>query len=142
MWKREHELWQKENELVDNRLGWLGFTQPLLFTGIVIAEHYGFDLGKQIAWFGLLTSSFVLIGVIAAAFAQHRIAVSDTSDFSGIHPLTTFFGWVPGLLIPLAFVSAWVICLCFLMDEKGKLRHENPNSFELRLGKFEMKLAK
>ena len=146
-WRRGYDLWQTENDLVDHRIGWLGFSQPLLFAVLVFAEEGGFGLTLGLAFFGLSLSLLVTIGVLAAVVAQSKIhKIEAYGKFAGLggnkrKMNTSFWGWVPGIFIPVAFLVGWGLIVLAAWSD-GKLGAEETDFLQLKLGSFEVRINK
>jgi hypothetical protein len=69
-----------------------------------------------LAWIpnlGMFVSFLILIGSIAAIIASVILTREYNKDKAkdnkllGVHPVTTIAGWIPPLLLPIAFIFVW-----------------------------------
>lgn len=104
----ENKSWEKENELINHRLTWLGSTQSFLFIGSIVALRLEFDIVEYVSLFGAATSFLIFVGTLAACRAQHSIARSHRPLRSKLNRCTTWMGWSTAVLLPLAFVLGWI----------------------------------
>ena len=114
--------WDDENNLINQRLTWLGVFEGLLFTtyGFIFSadpEKVDEALRKQlemmIPLFGLATSLLILLGVLAAMIAQCILSKCGEVKWGkkkslGVNCVTTVMGWVCAGGLPLSFAIAWV----------------------------------
>ena len=133
-------LWQKENELKNHRLTWLGATQSFLFAGMVFSYEFGFDIVKQVAFFGAATSAAVLLGTVAATWAQLIVWRRYPHWGAGVNPFTTVLGWISVNGLPLLFVAGWLL-LAMSLDH-GRLSEDTAIRLNLGLGSVEIKVGK
>ncbi len=111
------QRWKTEEQFVNNRLTWLGFTQSLLFAA------YGVSLTTKnpspditylkclIPIVGLVTSILILVGVIGAVLAMYRLRkVYEFDDFF-VSFFSTIMGWLCNVGIPAVFVSSWALLI-------------------------------
>ncbi|MEM7206485.1 MAG: hypothetical protein AAF434_01550 [Pseudomonadota bacterium] len=113
------QLWEHEDHLINQRMTWLGVTQTLLFAayGLLLTQSNVQDgmskdklheLSELLPIVGVLTSSVILIGIIAAFLAMCELKKKCNLECLGITDNTTYMGLTCGLGLPVIFVAAWV----------------------------------
>lgn len=132
--EKTRTLWRFEDELINHRLTWLGFSQGLLFAAYAliysrvnwieteagsIAAHFVKSdnlppipiVLDSIALLGIFLCFIVVVGVIAAIFAMMLIHKRSSSPVPGISSTTTIIGLLPPLFIPAGFSAFWITML-------------------------------
>jgi hypothetical protein len=108
------ELWNHEDELVNQRTTWLMASQSILFLAYAGTSDVGLTaiMRRVISPLGVAVNCFVLIGVLAAVVAQIvlRVQRTDKTERLLVALPCTIAGWVAAVGIPSAFLVAW-ICL-------------------------------
>jgi hypothetical protein len=134
--------WQKESELLNHRLTWLGATQSFLFAGLVFSQGFDFKICQEITLFGFATSMAVLLGALAAVFAQMAVGWTAKKNIFlfGAHRVATLMGWFAAVALPTLFAYGWFYLYCAFAD--GKFDPKPGTTFELSIGNFEMRLNK
>jgi hypothetical protein len=119
------EKWKHEDEVINHRLTWLGFSQGLLFAayGLIIQLSANVildkinnptlvtaikELSSIIPMIGILTSSLVLAGVLAAAVSMCIITKKYNLETFGVSTITTISGLLCALGFPSVFIWAWL----------------------------------
>ena len=117
------QLWEHEDNLINQRMTWLGVTQTILFAayGLLLTvkpsdcvsnlENQK-ELVTLLPIIGLATSILILVGIIAAIFAMKEIKKQCRLDCLGIKNYTIYMGLTCGVGLPIVFVIAW---LCILI---------------------------
>ena len=111
------ERWKTEEQFINNRLTWLGFTQSILFaiySTALNAENQTsktINLINLIPFLGLLTSIFIFIGVIGATIAMYHLKKIYSFDDFFVSFISTIMGWSCNIGIPAIFVLCWLILL-------------------------------
>jgi branched-subunit amino acid transport protein len=111
--KEPHELWHHEETLIDQRMTWSLASQALLFAGFGWIDKGNVELAavaRILSYVGLVTSSFILIGILAAISAQ-IVLMKNSGQFYVWLP-ATIAGWVAVVGIPFTFIVAWIAVLC------------------------------
>ena len=123
-YERYRQEFEKEDTLLNNRLGWLLLSQVILFAAV---RFPGPPLGEVvmeiIPWVAIAICLLVLGSVIAAIANYLRCRNQllkhypreDDSDhkYPQLHrgPYTLFLGFVAPVALPLVFLAAWVYLL-------------------------------
>jgi hypothetical protein len=103
------EMWHREETLIDHRLNWLGIATPLIFLAYFFVGTVSATGAAVVAFFGLLVSAAIAVGVVSAIIAQcYLYKTDDDIDTFGVHWLTTIGGWVPPIGISGISVVAWL----------------------------------
>jgi hypothetical protein len=106
---------QFEHELINRRLTWLITSQALLFAayGLSVKEPKASSFLKTIAVVGLVSSSAVLVGIVAGLLAKYCIW-KDYKDRSRnkdeefwVRTRITVLAFLPDLVLPIVFAGAW-----------------------------------
>ena len=104
-----------EHNLINNRITWLLVSQSLLFNAYAeaISKDSATVLLGTIAVVGIFVSALVMFG-IGAAIAAKVYAWTDLKRHSeyagqplGVRTPITIIGFVPELMMPIAFCGAW-----------------------------------
>lgn len=105
------DLWEAEDELINQRLNWLLTSQSLLFVAYGVLTKYSKleHLITIIPQIGLLICIFILIGILAAVAAQ--IYLSRKYGPVGVWWPTTIAGWITAAGLPSSFIYAWIYIL-------------------------------
>ena len=110
---KPHELWHHEETLIDQRMTWSLASQALLFSGFGWIDKGDVELAA-VAWIlsgvGLATSSFILVGILAAISAQ-IVIMRQHGQFYVWLP-ATIAGWVAAAGLPFTFIVGWIKVLC------------------------------
>ena len=118
------EKWKHEDEVINHRLTWLGFSQGLLFAayGLIVQLSANVTsatikdpslvtaikkLSSIIPMIGMLTSLLVLAGVLAAAVSMYIIKNDYDLKTYGVSKGTTIFGMLCAVGFPSVFIWAW-----------------------------------
>lgn len=112
-----------EHELLNRRVTWLLTSQTILFAayGLSISEKSDGKVFREvIPIVGIVLSSIILIGIIAAFIAK-IVAWRDfrSSDEKykkeplGIKTWITVMGYIPDFFIPIIFTVAWSYLLTY-----------------------------
>jgi len=114
------QRWFNEDSLINQRLTWLLLAQGLLFaaygtlaTKLIDAcgerAEFALDLINSIGLFGIILSSTISIGIVAAIAAQLVLYFQhkQPSEPIGVNTITTIAGWFAGIAVPLVFILAW-----------------------------------
>ena len=104
-------FWWHEDQLINQRLTWLGVVESLLFASYGLAARLKISIGEEIATVGMLSTLVVWVGVIGAIRAQIMIAKDYKLNFLGVSKASTFFGWTPPVMLPAIFLATWVALL-------------------------------
>lgn len=105
--------WKTEEQFVNNRLTWLGFTQSLLFAayGVTLTASNSSPeishLKCLIPLVGVITSILIFVGVIGAILAMYRLKHLYGFDSYFVSITSTIMGWACNIGIPAVFVCAW-----------------------------------
>lgn len=120
-----HHL-QTEHELINRRLTWLLTSQSILFAALAFVLGKDIDAARQAVFLlvvpilALVISLSILIGVIMAIIAKFTIWKQYKKEQNlpeyplGVRTWITRGALVPDMLIPLAFIIAWICLLFFL----------------------------
>lgn len=117
-------LFNKENELIKNRLNWLFGTQTLLFGVLKIAFSKAPDSFKElqlalqyaIVHVGFLSSILYLVSILAAVvtylkfhFTKPEVEESQKKNYPEFNRwfLVIILGFVAALGMPIIFIWAW-----------------------------------
>lgn len=100
-----------EHELINRRLTWLLTSQTILFAAYGFATGSGsgtevFLLVTPIA--GAVISGLIFIGVVCAILAKCVAWVKHGQEDLGVKTWITFVAFVPDLMLPAVFASAWI----------------------------------
>ena len=117
------KLWEHEDNLINQRMTWLGVTQTILFAayGLLLTVKLpegdpNIENQKELITLlpiiGLATSILILVGIIAAIFAMKEIKKQCKLDCLGIKNHIIYMGLTCGVGLPIVFVIAW---LCILI---------------------------
>lgn len=114
------QRWFNEDSLINQRLTWLLLAQGLLFAayGTLATKFldsggekakFALELIESIKLFGILFSSTILIGIVAAIAAQMILYFQhkQPGEEIGVHTFTTIAGWLTGVAVPVIFIFAW-----------------------------------
>lgn len=130
--KDVRKRWLHEDCLVNQRITWLIQTQGVIGAAYAYLRYRVADVqaglapgileSKQQAYLdrlhqferilqlvGMTSSVLLLIGVLAAFSAQHRLKRDYRDYVLGVSPGTTMWGHIAGGTIPAAAVLAWVL---------------------------------
>jgi hypothetical protein len=111
----EKELWNHEDELVNQRTTWLMASQSVLFLAYAGSSDAAVTavMRRVISPLGVAVNGFVLIGVLAAVAAQIvlRVKRCDKTERLLVTLPCTIVGWIAAVGIPSAFLAAWVSLL-------------------------------
>ncbi len=125
--KNEDEYYKfthHEDDLINHRLTWLLGSQSLLFAGYAVLITKDKEIGKApiapeqfkaamtwIPYLGIGIAVLILIGIVGAVWASlilHRRAkTKGLVSNVGVYWLTSLCGFLPALLFPVAFMTAW-----------------------------------
>ena len=115
IYKRYTDIFNKENELIKNRVNWLFGTQTLLFGVLKIPEAYE-TLQYTIVHVGFWSSILYFISILAAIitylkfhFNQPVIEESEKQNYPEFNRYTPvlIFGYAASLGMPIIFIVAW-----------------------------------
>lgn len=111
------ERWKTEEQFINNRLTWLGFTQSLLFAAYgvsITASNPSSEINYLkclIPITGLVTSALIFIGVIGATLAMYRLKrLYGFGDYF-VSLYSTIMGWTCNIGIPAVFVCSWAFLI-------------------------------
>ena len=123
--KRAKDLWEHEDNLINQRITWLSLFQGALFAAFALIHDEPDNTLQSalpfIPWFGILINLAILVGVYAAIRAMYIIrSRADENEVTeekyplrglGVSDKTTSLGLVPPIAIPLLFLIAWMLLL-------------------------------
>lgn len=109
--------WKTEEQFINNRLTWLGFTQSLLFAtySVSLTANNPSPEISYLKWLipiiGIATSALIFVGVIGAVLAMYRIRKIYQFDDYFVSFSSTIMGWLCNMGIPAVFVSSWAVVI-------------------------------
>jgi len=116
------QLWEHEDNLINQRMTWLGITQSLLFTAYGVLLTRNLSKGSELAAtvselefiipiIGVATSALILLGIVAAVLAMKHIKDTCKLNCLGITNYTTYMGLGCGAGLPIVFIFSWLYIL-------------------------------
>jgi len=115
IYERYTDLFNKENELIKNRINWLFATQTILFGGLEIPQIDS-KLKFTIKVIGLSSSIFFLISISAAIITYCRFQFTNVPidqnkrweypEFQRWKPVI-ISGFLAAIALPIVFIWAW-----------------------------------
>jgi len=108
-----------QHDLIDRKITWLLTSQTILFAALGLTiDAPVLDLVRVIGWLGLAICIAVAIGLVGNIMAKifvyrdyrERLTGVERVRF-GVRGWTTCFGIATDVLIPAAFIGAWISVL-------------------------------
>ena len=128
-----------EHELINRRVTWLLTSQTILFAAYSLGASKNNNVPEHfldvIAWCGLLSSLFLVLGIVAGARAKWQswqdylkllkldnmeqqipssviAKVDELRREWGVRTWITKLALLPDILLPILFLGAWTFVLC------------------------------
>jgi hypothetical protein len=105
--KRSRSLVDREEGLINDRIGWLLTSQTIFFAGAQISEG---KLGHLLGYVAIASCGLIYISILAGLVAMRNFRKIYPEDPEVVGPLSTHtFGLATPFLLPPMFVAVWII---------------------------------
>jgi hypothetical protein len=115
---RNQQMWQREDDLINQRLTWLLTSQALLFAALGLLFEKGDsggggvpEVAKIIKWIpilGFFSTVFILLGIVGAMWAQFSLWKRWRDSSMYVSWTCVVIGWIAAGGLCAVFSIAWI----------------------------------